>query len=147
MPEQQKPSESKKKKPGWLIFGEFIGLFIGIAVTFWAANLSFTTDDYYAWLPIAVIAAAINAIFSSIGHLYTGTKVKQAADSVALAASLYSTVMLLRIFPLDLAEAGLPRLNNLIKLGLTAVVFAVLIALVVNLIKLASKTIQINSKK
>lgn len=130
-----KIKKNKKSEPHWEAVGEVIGLAISLAVLFWLLpRLSFITDSYQLWLPIAVTTTIIDSTISFIKHL-SPKPWKYGLEALSHPPAMYSIWKLIEIFPLDFAAVNAGWLNTWFMAGLWFCLAALGIAVVVNGVK------------
>lgn len=128
-------SMAAKSTPFASIVGELLGLGISIAVLVWLIpHLTITTPAYQLWLPIGLISTIISSVVKIIAKIIGG-RIIFAAEIITLIVGMYSTYMLLHIFPVDFNRIGLNGLNDLFAFSLYIALIAMGFAIFINMIK------------
>ena len=119
------------------VIGEVVGVVIGGLILYYVLPiLPFVTDKYGLWLPIGFNAMVWAAIFKSISYMLRFRLVVRTARIAEHGISMYSTNMLMRIFPFDFGRVGAESLNTILDWGLLIVIYILGIAIIVELVKL-----------
>ena len=125
------------------IFGELVGLGISLVLLLYIGPiLPFLTEDYSLWLPFAIAATVVSFLLNIVKHLIR-KPFSFGFEALSLVPSFLSTFLLLQIFPLDFSRIGVPVLTEVARIALYFALFAMIIAFVVNCVKL----ITFSSKK
>lgn len=137
--QKEKPKHGNPDSSTSKIFGECIGAVIGIIVMIWLVpKFSFVTTDYQQWLSIGISAAILSAIIKIAGYLINLPRAITASKIGALLVSIWSTYSLLQIFPFDFSTIGYANLNAIVQLALTIALWAMALAVLINIIKFLS---------
>jgi len=122
------------------IFGELVGLGISLVLLVYIGPiLPFLTEDYALWLPFAIAATVVSFLLNMVKHLIR-KPFSFGFEALALVPSFFSTYLLLQIFPLDFSRIGIPVLTEVARIALYFALFAMVIAFIVNCVKLVSSS-------
>jgi membrane-bound metal-dependent hydrolase YbcI (DUF457 family) len=128
--------KSKVSGRGASVLGEIIGLIISILLLLYIfPRLSFVTEDYVLWLPIALWTTVAGDTFKIFKHL-TGIKaLKKFFEVISLLIAAYAIYKFIEIYPIDLAVVGYSNVDPVVRTALRFAVYALLLAVFANVIQ------------
>ena len=130
-------SVTKSDKRSAKVFGELIGLVIGLVLIIYVApRFSFITDEYSLWMRIGVYATVISAAFKILKHITTTKPLKHIFEIANLLVSTYSTYALVSIYPFDFARVGYASFDSWFRLALQIAVVAMVFAVAINFVQI-----------
>lgn len=126
------------KNIGGKIFGEILGAVIGLFLinNILGWHIPFITSNFLLYLPIANMAIVLTAVLKIVFYVLEWTRFKYLALVGAHVVSIWSLSYLERIFPFNFDTLGINFLNPLIHLALIIAIFALAIAIVVDIAKI-----------
>ena len=114
----KKVKGSGKKEPG-KVFGEVVGYIIAIVFLYiLIPKLRFVTSDYQTYLPIAFWATTVGTFLKVMKHSVPSFSQKSFFEMGDNLASLYSTIRLVGIFPINFALVGHYEFNLYLRYAL-----------------------------
>ena len=120
------------------VLSEMLGLFITLLVLYYLLPfLTFITDKYYFWLPIAVVCNFISSFFDIVKFFVKGIYYFL-FKGLSLFADVISSYYLIIIFPFDFDRVGLGWINIYLPYFLY---FSILV-MVISLFRLVYKSYQ-----
>jgi hypothetical protein len=119
------------------IFGELVGLAISLFMLFVVfPKLPFITEKYYLWRPIALWTTIAGSFLKILKHAANFNVLARLSEMIELSLALYSTYMLIRIFPLDFANIGYPAFNIYFPYLMYVAIFGMSMAIIVNFFRI-----------
>lgn len=119
------------------IFGELFGLAIGLFIIIKIIPLlPFVTDMYRVWLPIGIWTTIVGSVLKIFKHAGELNITKRLFEIANILVSLYSTLMLIKIFPFDFNRIGYGSVNDVFRFALNIAILAMMIGLAVNFLRI-----------
>lgn len=122
------------KGTGAKVVGEIVAYLFSLAIIFYLLpKLSFITEDYSIWLPIAFWATTLSQLAKILKHLSPTNASKKLFEMLNLLPAIYSTYMFMQIYPLSFAS---DNVNQIVRIILPLLILAMVIGVIVNFIQI-----------